>query len=66
MSSGKEKLADKEKIEEFAREYMKERELKGKSRRMKIMRVIESVGFDKRKIDTALQRASINKRITHE
>jgi hypothetical protein len=66
MSSRNEDLADKDKIEEFAREYMEERELRGKSRRMKIMRIIESVGFDKRKIDTALQRATINKRIDHQ
>jgi hypothetical protein len=66
MSSTNEDLADKDKIEEFAREYMEERELRGKSRRKKIMRIIETVGFDKRKIDTALQRATINKRIDHQ
>lgn len=66
MSSTNEDLADKDKIEEFAREYMEERELRGKSRRKKIMRIIETVGFDKRKIDTALQRATIHKRIDHQ
>jgi hypothetical protein len=66
MSSENEELEDKDKIEEFAREYMEEKGLRGKSRRMKIMRIIESVGFDKRKIETALQRATINKRIEHE
>ncbi|TXT60228.1 MAG: hypothetical protein BAJALOKI2v1_120010 [Promethearchaeota archaeon] len=55
-----------DKVEEFAREFMKEQGLKGKSRRMKIMRIIESVGFDKRKVKTALLRSSIDERIEHE
>jgi hypothetical protein len=45
---------------------MEDKGLRGKSRRMKIMRIIESVGFDKRKVETALQRATINKRIEEE
>ncbi|TFG00904.1 MAG: hypothetical protein EU541_00915 [Promethearchaeota archaeon] len=66
MSASNEELNDKERIEEFAKQYMEKRELRGKSRRMKIMRIIETVGFDERKIETALQRATINKRIEHE
>lgn len=46
-------------IDKFAREFMAEEGLKGKSRRMKIMRIIETVGFDKRKIKTALLRSEI-------
>lgn len=52
-------------IEKFAREFMVEEGLKGKSRRMKIMRIIEAVGFDKRKVKTALLRSSIEDRIEH-
>jgi hypothetical protein len=53
-------------IEKFAREFMAEEGLKGKSRRMKIMRIIEAVGFDKRKVKTALLRSSIEDRIEHD
>jgi len=55
-----------DKIEEFAREFMAEEGLKGKARRMKIMRIIKNVGFDKRKVKTALMRSTINDRIEHE
>ncbi len=57
---------DKEDIEEFANEFMSEEGLKGKARRMKIIRIIETVGFDKRKIKTALLRSTIKNRINHE
>ncbi|TXT60453.1 MAG: hypothetical protein BAJALOKI1v1_1260012 [Promethearchaeota archaeon] len=57
---------DKEKIEAFANEFMAEEGLKGKGRRLKIMKIIESVGFDKRKVKTALLRSTIKSRITHE
>jgi len=59
-----EKSSDK--IEEFARDFMKEEGLKGKARRMKIMRIIENVGFDKKKVKTALMRSTINERIQHK
>jgi len=45
---------------------MKDENLKGKARRIKIMRIIDMVGFDKRKIKTALLRSTINDRISHE
>jgi len=57
---------DKERIEDFANEFMSEEGLKGKARRMKIMRIIEDVGFDKKKIKTALLRATIKNRINDE
>ena len=57
---------NKENIESFANEFMAEEGLKGKAKRMKIMRIIESVGFDKRKVKTALLRSTIKSRITHE
>jgi predicted house-cleaning noncanonical NTP pyrophosphatase (MazG superfamily) len=57
---------DKERIEEFANEFMSEEGLKGKARQMKIMRIIEAVGFDKKKIKTALLRSTIKNRIKEE
>jgi hypothetical protein len=52
--------------EKFAREFMADEGLKGKARRMKIIRIIENVGFDKKKIKTALLRSTITERITQE
>jgi len=57
---------DKERIEDFANQFMSAEGLKGKARRMKIMRIIEDVGFDKKKIKTALLRATIKNRINDE
>ena len=54
------------KREEFAKEFMVEEGLKGKARRIKIMKIIEMVGYDKRKIKTALARSTIVDRIHHE
>ncbi|MBA7641982.1 hypothetical protein ES703_49668 [subsurface metagenome] len=54
------------KKEEFAKEFMAEEGLKGKARRIKIMRIIETVGYDKGKIKTALARSTITDRIHHE
>ena len=50
-------------IEEFAKEFMVEEGLKGKARRIKIMRIIEQVGFDKKRIKIALMRSTITERI---
>ena len=52
--------------EAFAKEFMAEEGLKGKARRIKIMKIIEMVGYDKRKIKTALARSTIAERIQHE
>jgi hypothetical protein len=54
------------KREEFAKEFMAEEGLKGKARRIKIMKIIETVGYDKRKVKTALARSTIVDRIHHE
>ena len=54
------------KREDFAKEFMIEEGLKGKATRIKIMRIIDFVGFDKRKIKTALARSTINERIQYE
>jgi len=54
------------KIEVFAKEFMAEEGLKGKARRIKIMKIIETVGYDKGKIKTALARSTITDRIHHE
>ena len=58
--------AEEKKKEDYAKEFMIEEGLKGKARRIKIMRIIDMVGYDKRKIKTALARSTINDRIQHE
>ena len=57
---------EEKKKEDFAKEFMLEEGLKGKARRIKIMKIIEMVGYDKRKIKTALARSTIVDRIHHE
>jgi hypothetical protein len=52
--------------EEFAKEFMTEEGLKGKAKRIKIMRIIEKVGYDKEKIKVAYLRSTISERIHHE
>ena len=59
-------MSEKSEKEEFANEFMAEEGIKGKAKRIKIMRIIEMVGFDKRKIKTALLRSTINERTNHE
>ena len=54
------------KKEEFAKMFMVEEGLKGKARRIKIMKIIDTVGYDKRKIKTALARSTIVERIQHD
>jgi hypothetical protein len=61
MSANNEKFK-----EEFAKEFMNEEGLKGKATRLKIMRIIDMVGYDKRKIHNALQRSNIAEKITHD
>lgn len=57
---------EESKKEEFAKEFMAEEGLKGKARRIKIMKIIETVGYDKRKVKTALARSTITDRIHHD
>lgn len=57
---------EESKREEFAKEFMAEEGLKGKARRIKIMKIIETVGYDKRKVKTALARSTITDRIHHD
>ena len=57
---------EESKREEFAKEFMAEEGLKGKARRIKIMKIIETVGFDKLKVKTALARSTIIDRIHHD
>jgi len=52
--------------EEFAKQFMIEEGLKGKARRIKIMKIIDNVGYDKKKIRTALLRSTITERIQHD
>ena len=54
------------KREEFAKEFMAEEGLKGKARRIKIMNIIEKVGYNKDKIKVAYLRSTISERIHHE
>ncbi|MFW9946777.1 MAG: hypothetical protein ACFFDX_08100 [Candidatus Odinarchaeota archaeon] len=58
--------SEENKKEEFAKQFMLEEGLKGKARRIKIMKIIDKVGYDKRKIKTALLRSTIAERIKHE
>lgn len=58
--------AEENKKENFAKEFMAEEGLKGKARRIKIMKIIDMVGYDKMKIKTALARSTITDRIQHE
>lgn len=58
-------MIDKEIIEKFANEFMQEEGLKGKAKRIKIIKIIESVGLDKQKLKTALLRSTISDRIHH-
>lgn len=57
---------EEKKKEDFAKEFMLEEGLKGKARRIKIIKIIDTVGYDKRKIKTALVRSNIVDRIQHE
>ncbi len=57
---------DKNSKEDYARKFMELEGLKGKATRIKIIQIIDSVGFDKRKIKVALQRSTIDERIKHE
>ena len=58
--------SEEKKKEEFAKEFMAEEGIKGKARRIKIMKIIDTVGFDKAKIKTAFLRSTIVERIHHE
>ncbi len=55
-------------IENFANEFMQGESppIKGKARRIKIMKIIETVGFDMQKVRVAYLRSTINDRIEHD
>ncbi|MHA2183261.1 MAG: hypothetical protein ACXAAH_17720 [Promethearchaeota archaeon] len=57
---------EESKREEFAKQFMAEEGLKGKARRIKIMQIINTVGYDKGKIKTALARSTLADRIQHD
>jgi len=57
---------EENKKEEFAREFMAEEGLKGKAKRIKIMNIIDKVGYNKDKIKVAYLRSTISERIHHE
>ena len=54
-------------IEEFANLFMTSMDppIKGKARRIKIMKIVETVGFDMQKVGVAYLRSTINDRIEH-
>jgi hypothetical protein len=55
--------SEESKKENFAKQFMTEEGIKGKAKRIKIMKIIDRVGFNKSKIKTALLRSTINERI---
>jgi len=57
---------EENKKEDFAKEFMVEEGLKGKATRIKIIKIIDMVGYDKKKIKTALARSTIADRIHHK
>jgi len=57
---------EENKKEEFAREFMTEEGLKGKAKRIKIMNIIDKVGYDKAKVKVAYLRSTISERIHRE
>ncbi|GAI90395.1 unnamed protein product [marine sediment metagenome] len=57
---------EENKKEEFAKEFMTDEGLKGKARRIKIMNIIEKVGYNKDKIKVAYLRSTISERIHHD
>ncbi|MFX1276105.1 MAG: hypothetical protein ACFFBP_06190 [Promethearchaeota archaeon] len=59
-------MVDKSDIENYANEFMQEEGLKGKAKRLKIIKIIETVGFNKKKIKISLLRSTINERIHHD
>lgn len=54
------------KKEDFAKQFMAEEGLKGKAKRIKIMNIIDKVGYDKRKIRVFFLRSIITERVQHE
>lgn len=54
------------KKDEFAKQFMVEEGLKGKAKRIEIMKIIDNVGYNKNKIKIALLRSTIKERINHE
>ncbi|MEJ2296007.1 MAG: hypothetical protein P8Y23_14725 [Candidatus Lokiarchaeota archaeon] len=55
--------SEERKKEEFAKQFMAEEGFKGKAKRIMIMKIIDTVGFNKNKIKVALLRSTIKERI---
>jgi hypothetical protein len=58
--------SEESKKEEFAKNFMIEEGLKGKAKRIRIIKIIEKVGYNKNKIKVALLRSTIKERINYE
>jgi len=54
------------KKEDFAKQFMAEEGLKGKAKRIKIINIIDKVGYDKRKIRVAFLRSTLTERVQQE
>ena len=54
------------KKEDFAKLFMAEEGIKGKAKRIKIMNIIDKVGYDKRKIRVAFLRSTLTERVQRE
>jgi hypothetical protein len=55
--------SEEKKKEEYAKQFMAEQGLKGKAKRIAIMKIIDTVGFNKNKIKVALLRSTVKDRI---
>ena len=53
-------------ILDFANQFMSQEGIKGKARRIKIAKIVETVGFDMQKVKVAYLRSTINDRIEHD
>jgi hypothetical protein len=58
--------SEESKKEVFAKQFMVEEGIKGKATRIKIMKIIDNVGYNKNKIKTALLRSTITERMKHD
>jgi len=58
--------SEENKKEEFAKQFMVEEGLKGKAKRIRIMKIIDTVGYNKNKIKIALLRSTIKERINQD
>jgi hypothetical protein len=61
----KESDTEEKKKEDFAKQFMVEEGIKGKAKRIRIIKIIDNVGYNKNKIKVALLRSTIKERINN-